>query len=251
MESKYFTVNKNGHSIKCKIYYNNIRSIDKLVLFGTGFAGHKDNKASERFAETLLSKQKKAAVLTFNWPCHGDDVKKKMSLADCDEYITLVLDYIRDELNVSNIYGYATSFGGYMFLRYIEQNGNPFVKIALRSPAINIYESIISSIMKRGDMELLEKGKDVAIGFDNKVNVTKQFIEDLKNYYIREKDFIDFADDILIIQGTKDEIIPCEVVFDFAENNVIEYIKVENANHRFQDYAQMGNAIRDIIEFFG
>lgn len=42
---KYFEVNKSGQNIHCKLYFSNGSSIEKVVLFGHGFAGHKDNGA--------------------------------------------------------------------------------------------------------------------------------------------------------------------------------------------------------------
>ena len=55
---------------------------------------------------------------------------------------------------------------------------------------------------------------------------------------------------ILILHGTKDEMIPIDLVRDFAENNVIEFVPVEGANHPFQNPNHMALAIHQIIEFF-
>ena len=112
MNRRYFDINELHHSIKSKIYYNEIRNISAVVIFGHGFGGHKDNRAAERFAENLLSRVKSAAVITFNWPCHGDDVKKKLLLEDCSTYIDIVLEYAAKQFNTDDIYVYATSFGG-------------------------------------------------------------------------------------------------------------------------------------------
>ena len=88
--TKYFELNENGHNVRCKIYCDNIREIKKAVIFCHGFAGHKDNSTAEKFADRLLTKYKGIAVLTFNFPCHGDDVKKKPVLDDFMTYIELV-----------------------------------------------------------------------------------------------------------------------------------------------------------------
>ena len=61
---KYFDINDNGHSIRCKLFCNDQRSIDDVILCGHGFAGHKDNKSTERFAETVLSKNKPMIPIT-------------------------------------------------------------------------------------------------------------------------------------------------------------------------------------------
>lgn len=247
---KYFDVNAPGHSIKCKLYYNDIRKIRKIVLFGHGFGGHKDNKAAERFAETTLSKYKSAAVLTFNWPCHGDDVKKKLLLADCSTYIDLILAYLKEHYAPEELYVYATSFGGYLFLKYIHETGNPFRRIALRCPAVKMYETLTSSVMASADAGLLAKGKDVAVGFDHKIRISNQFLEDLKANDITAWDYLDYAEDIFILHGTKDEIVPIDSACAFADENLIEFLPIEKADHRFMDPNLMNLAIKYILEFF-
>lgn len=246
---KYFDINENGHSIRCKLFCNNARDIKDVVICGHGFAGHKDNKSTERFAEAVLSKFKDDAVLIFDWPSHGKDVKKKILLSDCDEYLSLVIEYVKSTYGVSKIKGYANSFGGYVFLKYINEHGNPFYKLVLRSPAINIYESLMENIISNGEMELINKGKVAEVGFDRKTNVSKEFLDEVKAFDVREKEYLDEFEKILIIHGTKDEIIPYEVVEEFSDNNLIELIPFEGENHRFQNYAAMGNAIKTVIEF--
>lgn len=249
--NKYFEINKNSHNIRCKMYANDFGKISKVVVFFTGFAGHKDNGVAEKFATRLMSKYKGIALVTFNWPSHGDDVKKKIELNDCIEYVDLMLDYLKNEMKVNEIYSYATSFGGYMVLRYISEYGNPFVKIALRCPAVNMFEVITNSIMRSDEIDTIKKGKSVMVGFDRKIEVSPKFLEDLKNQDIRKLDFLEFADDILIMHGTKDEVVPFEAAYKFSEDNVIEFITIENADHRFRDASLMEIATKAIINFFG
>ena len=65
-----------------------------------------------------------------------------------------------------------------------------------------------------------------------------------------EKDFTEYFEDILIIHGTKDEVVPMDPIATFADNNLIDFIPVENADHRFKDPALMGNAIKMILDFY-
>ena len=117
----------------------------------------------------MISKYKDTSLITFNLPCHGDDVKKKLSLTDCSSYIELVISYIKNKLCVDEIFSYATSFGGYLTLKYISEHGSPFKKVALRCPAVNMEEVIEKIIDMTADKEKLRKGKDIAIGFDRKI----------------------------------------------------------------------------------
>ena len=63
---KYFEINKSNQNIRCKLYYSKQHPIEKVVLFGHGFAGHKDNGAAQKFADRVLSKYKGIAVLIFS-----------------------------------------------------------------------------------------------------------------------------------------------------------------------------------------
>lgn len=248
--NKHFDINQPGHSIRCVLYYNEIRSIQKLVLFGHGFGGHKDNKAAERYAEKVLAKYKNTAVLAFDLPCHGDDVKKKLTLNDCMTYIQMVIHYSRETLGAQQLYVYATSFGGYLFLLYLQKFGNPFEKLAFRCPAVNMHETLTHSVMQSADADKLRKGKDAEVGFDHKIRIGMPFLQELQENDIQKMDFLDFAENILILHGTKDEIVSFDKVRDFADNNLIEFLPVEKADHRFQDPRIMDGAIQQINRFF-
>jgi hypothetical protein len=246
----YFEINRDGHNIRCKIYSSEVHDISRIVLFCHGFGGHKDNRAAEKFAERVLTKYKRVAVVCFDWPAHGDDVKKKLQLSDCDAYLTLVIQFLYERYHPEALFAYGTSFGGYLLLKYISEHGNPFVKIALRCPAVDMYKTFTESIMNPDILEHLSKGKDVSVGFDRKVHVNRQFLDDLRYADIRKLDFIPFADDLLILHGTKDEIIPIEDSQAFCDNNVIEFEAVPNADHRFTDYKTMEQATKLILNFF-
>lgn len=246
---KYYDVNAAGHSIRCKLFCDKEREVQRVILFGHGFGGHKDNKAAERFALKALSKYKNLGILVFDWPCHGGDVKKKLTLEDCDAYITLLLSHIREHFGTEDVCVHATSFGGYLFLKYIHDHGNPFRKIVLRCPAVNMYDSLTKRIMTGGEYEKLLRGKDADVGFDRKIRISKAFLDGLQEADICRWDYLDYAEDILIIHGNKDEIIPFEASQAFADNSLIEFMAVDKADHRFQDPKTMDLAIKYTLDF--
>lgn len=248
---KYFYVNSEGCSISCKIYTDDSPDIKKVILFGHGFGGHKDNKAAEKLARHVLSKNKSTAIIVFNWPCHGDDVRKSLRLDDCGMYLERMIAYINERYSSPEIYGCATSFGGYLFLKYISENGSPFKKLALRCPAVGMYAVIAERVLTADDLNKIEKGKPVLAGFDRKIRIDKPFVDSLKEADITKCDFTDFLDDILIIHGTEDEIVPFEASMQFADDNLIEFIPAEGADHRFTDPIKMDQAIKQIAAFFG
>ncbi len=246
---KYYEINKQGHNIRCKIYGNDLRNADKAVIFCTGFAGHKDNGAANGFAQKALSKHKNMMVLVFNWPAHGDDVHKKLVLEDCMTYLDLVIREVREQFGIPDIYCYATSFGGYLVLKYIADHGDPFRKIVLRCLAVDMYSVLTKAIMKNDEYDLILKGKDVQVGFDRKIIVTEELLEALKENDIRRYDYLEYAENILIIHGTQDEIASFKVSEEFADSNLIEFIPVDGADHRFRNPAHMAEANKQTLQF--
>ncbi len=247
---KYFSINESGYSIRCKLYANSASDLKEIVLFGHGFGGHKDNKAAARFAGKIMGKHKSTGVITFDWPGHGEDAIKSISLKDCVFYLNTVVNYIRESFGINDIFAYATSFGGYLFLKYIQENENPFTAIALRCPAVKMYKVITSVIMTEDNLKLLQKGKPVMVGFDRKVKIGKEFLDDIKVNDISVMDYSNLAERILIIQGTKDEVVPPASVEEFSKKNEIMYISIDGADHRFMNQTYMDEAIKDIIEFY-
>lgn len=250
MDYRYFEINRNRHNVRCKLYSEGGRPLQRLVIFGHGFAGHKDNRSAEKFAGRVVPKIPGTGVLVFNWPSHGDDVKKKIVLSDCGEYLSLVLDYARETLGVQELYAYATSFGGYLMLKYIREVENPFRKIALRSPAVNMSEVLTNTIMKGDEYRNILRGKTVSVGFDRKIQVDSAFLRDLQAADIQKLDYLEFAEDILILHGTDDEVVPFEASSRFADQNAIPFIPVPGADHRFQKPSDMEKATKAVMELF-
>ncbi len=248
---RYFNVNREGCSISCKLYADDKNAVEKVILFGHGFGGNKDNGAAEKLAKRVLSKNRGAALVIFDWPCHGDDVRKTLRLGDCEEYLRIMIEWIGETYKGAELYGCATSFGGYLFLKYVSEDGDPFRKICLRCPAVNMYEVITKNIMTEDDRIKLEKGKPVLMGFDRKIRIDKPFTDSLREADIRSRDFLDHAEDILIIHGSADEVVPFDAVAEFADNNLIEFISVDGADHRFTDPAKMERVLKSFTEFFG
>ncbi|WP_036608256.1 alpha/beta hydrolase family protein [Oribacterium sp. P6A1] len=247
---KYFDLNEQGFSIRCKVYFEkDIHNLKHIVLATYGFGGNKDNKAIEKFADRITTKYKGFGVVCFDWPCHGKDARNKLILDECLTYMDLVISHIKNEMGAEDIYNYSSSFGAYVTLRYLHDHENPFRKTAFRCPAIKMYDSMAAHVTE-DDWNNLNKGKEILRGYDRKIKISLEFLQDLKNNDVSTYDYMDYADDIIMIHGTKDEMAPVSVAEEFSENNVIELIKVENADHPFSNPKYMDYAIQKIQEFF-
>ena len=248
---KYFTINEEKRSIRCKIICGDLSATDDIVIFGHGFGGHKDNRAAARLGARLIEKNKRSALITFDWPCHGEDARKTLTLEDCADYLRLVTAYARGHCRAKRLFGCATSFGGYLYLKAIGDGFDPFEKTALRCPAVNMYEALTTNILTDDERAKMMKGKPVEAGFDRKVRIEPNFLEELKKNDITKTDYLESAEKLLILHGTKDEIISFEAVRRFADDNLIEFVPVLNADHRFSDPKIMDLAVNTIIRFYG
>lgn len=252
MEKK-FDINEEGLSIRCKLFCRDsdkmTRTFSHIAVITHGFGSNKDTAGTANFGEHLVAKYKNYAAIAFDWPCHGEDARKKLSVEECLTYLRLVTAYARKELQAERLYNYSTSFGAYLTLRYIKERENPFTKIALRSPAVNMLESMRNHISDEERSKLV-RGKEILVGFERKMKMDQSFLDALGAFDLMKQEYFDFADDMLILHGTKDQMIPMEKSQAFAENNVISFLPVEGANHPFQNQNHMALAISRIVEFF-
>ncbi len=244
---KNFDINDGKNNIKCKVYCNDPHNINSVIISCHGFGGSRDNSSTKKIADTFLEKYDDVALITFDWPCHGEDVKQKLRLSDCNDYLESVINYVKNILHVDVLFLQATSFGGYLSLKYINEHTNPFKKIALRCPAVNMYDVLTKNILTVEDIDIINKGKIALTGFERKIKIDKEFVEELKNNNIAQKNFIDESADMLIMHGTKDELVSYEFVKRFAENNNIDFETIEAADHRFTNPAKMRQCI-DFME---
>ena len=249
MNGKHFTINDSGCSIRCCLYGPETEKAERIVLYGHGFGGHKDNRAAMRYAEYAIPKHKGLAVLCFDWPCHGEDARKKLLLSDCDLYLTTLIAFARERFPEARLQAYATSFGGYLFLKYISEHDAVFERSAFRCPAVPMLDVMTHAIMRAEEAEKLAKGKDALVGFDRKIRISPDLLESLRENDLRLRDFAPYRNEILILHGTKDEIVPCAEVEAFAEKNGIPFFPVENADHRFIDPAKMHEAVALVEDF--
>ena len=112
-----------------------------------------------------------------------------------------------------------------------------------------MYDVLMRAIILPEEQAKLDKGKDVSVGFDRKIRISPDFLESLRENDLRQRDFTPYADELIILHGTKDEIVPFAEVEGFAGKNHIPFFPIQNADHRFSDPGTMREAIGLIAEF--
>ena len=114
---KHFDINRGGFSIRCRLIVNDsdksTRTFDDVVIVTHGFGSSKETAGTLHFGEHLTSKYKGFAVIAFDWPCHGMDARKKLTVDECLTYLKLVTEYAKEVMKAKRVYNYSSSFGGY------------------------------------------------------------------------------------------------------------------------------------------
>lgn len=248
---KYFDINRQGFSIRCKYYYDrNPHEAGRIVIATYGFGGNKDNRAVEKFAERLIAKYRGFGVICFDWPNHGKDARSRLTMADCLTYLDLAAQYAKDTMHAAYVYNYSSSFGAYVTLRYLhEKKVNPFFRTAFRCPAIRMCDSLTAGLSE-DERNRLERGKEISMGYDRMMKIGRDFFDDLREHDVSAYDYIEYADSMMMVHGTADETVPFQVTREFSENNVIELFPAEGADHPFSNPKHMDFAIQKIISFF-
>lgn len=249
MKTKAFSIHEAPYNIRCLLYSGDAPT-KRAVIYIHGFAGSRETRTAGRFAEYMLPKYKDMAVVCFDLPCHGEDVRKKLLLDDCEAYLGAVIRYAKETLRAEELYCYASSFGGYLALKYAARNGSPFRMIALRSPAVEMYR-VMESLLTDADRAQLAKGREALVGFDRKIAVGRAFLDSLKNEDVASMDFAAISDSVLILHGDRDEVVPFASVRDFAARNGIDFIPIEKGDHLFSNPKLMTEAVQYVEAFFG
>ena len=113
---KHFDINEQGLSIRCKLICSasdkTARSFDHIAIVTHGFGSNKETAGTANFGEHLTSKYKGWGVIAFDWPCHGMDARKKLTVGECLTYLTIVTEYAKRELQAKDVCIYSTSLGG-------------------------------------------------------------------------------------------------------------------------------------------
>ena len=134
MKEKYFEINESGNNIRCKLYFTDPKAIKRVIVCAHGFSGHKDNKSTEKLAERILSKKKDVSLISFNWPCHGDDVKKKLTLIDSIDYLDSVIAYAKKEYKTDEIYFYGIALAAGCALNILTIRAAPLRRLFSEAP---------------------------------------------------------------------------------------------------------------------
>lgn len=235
---------KENCSIKAKMFYNGLNDkFNRIFIFCHGFCSGKGSNSVKIVANQFLKYG--IPSISFDFPGHLDSVQgtDKLNVDVCISYINSVVEYIKE------IYGedikisfYAISFGAYILLNKLIGDTSYYENIVLRSPAINMKDILINSLLKEPFEQYKEAGQAKA-GHGGKLEIPYSFYEDLVkhdlyNIYKEKRK-------ILIIQGTEDDTAPIVDTYKFVKDRPeIELVEMKNIKHHMEpDEISLSNEI--------
>lgn len=237
---------KNGYFIDVKTFIPN--DCKNIVIACHGFGGDKESSAITLLANKI--KDDKIGVITFDFPGHGKSEVEadKLTLDNCISDLEIVEEYARNEFPNAKIGIFSTSFGAYITLLKINRNGHKYDSIVLRAPAICMDEILKNAILTESIEKYKEKGYAI-LGYDREMKVPYKYYEELLDNKLF--DIYSVNEEMLAIQGTKDDMAPIEDTIRFiAEKNTkANLIKIEGADHRMKKDGELDKAINFAREY--
>lgn len=225
---------KENCNVKAKIFYTNEKNSNKhFFIFCHGFCSGKDSNSVKVIANKLL--QNGVSSISFDFPGHSDSIQgtDKLNVEVCSSYIDSVVEYLKSAYgNDVNISFFAISFGAYILLNKLIGDNSEYKNIFLRSPAINMKEIFVKSLLK-DTFEQYKKNRRARSGHGGKIEVPYSFYEDLINNNLYDK--YHEKRNIVIIQGTLDDTAPIEDTYKFIGSRPeIELIEMKNMKHHME-----------------
>ena len=209
-----------------------------------GLGGDKESSAIEALAERMTARG--FAVTAFDLPAHGTSkADGYFCTANCCLDLTAVFEHacrLYPEAERKAIF--ATSFGGYVALNSMDALPAD-VRLVLRAPAVDMratFERLLPVTLDE-----YKRAGFVKMGFERRFNVPYTFYSELC-----EKDIsrTDMQREMLIIHGSKDDIVLPEHTARFCEANPKARLEIiEGAGHRFKGKGELERVVELAEEY--
>lgn len=222
---------------------NEVNKLKTIVIAVHGFSSSKHSFINDKLAPIL--KENNIGLVCFDLPGHGDRKDELLTVDSCLKSIKEV------ENNVRSVYDgpislTGKSFGGFLLLRYLENNPNKYYKTILMAPAleqINIWKynedeegcKLINALEK--DKNFIRKGMEVDVSVLNdffKFDIFKHL--NIKN-------------DVKLVYGTKDITVSNDNIIKLSKIKNWEIFAVDGADHFFRRDEDVKNVADLFLKF--
>ena len=127
-------------------------------------------------------------TLTFDWPGHGASPVDGafLTVENCLADLEAVIRTVRGR--GLPLYLFATSFGGFLGVNYVNRNPGVFSRIVLRAPALNMPD-LVPLLLPEEQRRIMEDGGTIDFGNGRPLLLDKSFYEDHVTLFIHLQGF--------------------------------------------------------------
>lgn len=235
----------NGYHID---YEESIPEDSKTIMIAMhGFCGDKTSSCISKLQESAW--KEKIGLVKFDWPAHGesDAPDECLKIDNCLDDLDIIVNLERQKYPNAEFVAFATSFGGYITMIYHSKHPDVFSKVILRSPALKFYNVLKNNIMTEEQYEKMMEQGYFTYGFERKINISREFVEQVKKYKVENLFKNKELKNVSIIHGNLDDIVPYSDSKEFVEEHHTEMYMIEGADHRYKGPRQIEQVVRIVM----
>ena len=216
-----------------------------IVIAVHGFSSSRNSFVFAKISPAL--KENNIGLVCFDLPGHGLRKNEKLNVKAC-------LDTIKSiENEIMSFYSgpislTGASFGGFLLLRYLENNKRTYGKVILRAPALEEYDICKNYTLENWKemIECLDSGKNY---FRDGMEVETSMLEDYFKFNIFNH--LNVKEDVKLIYCSEDVSVSNDNIFKLAKLKNWQLFSLEGADHfcrRPQDIARITRLFLDILK---
>ena len=235
----------NGYELSLKEWRPEGAGKAPVLLCLHGFSGDKESSVIAAVADAMC--RKGFRVVAFDWPGHGK--------SPADSSFLTVENCLKDLAYVSAWCGrplscFATSFGGFLAVLYLDRNPGAFDRLLLRSPALRMAR-VLKSFLTEEQLSAFLEGTKLDFGFTRPLLLDGSFLRDLErpdhDAYAAEAGAAGTS--VAIIHGDADDVVPVGDSISFAEREHLPVRIVRGADHRYKNPGELDEIVAFAEEF--
>lgn len=223
---------------------NEVEKLKNIIIAVHGFSSTRNSFVLAKIAPIL--KENNIGMICFDLPGHGLRKNELLTVDACLKSIAEIENNLR-KIYSGKISLTGASFGGFLILRYLENNKNMYDKIILRAPALNQWEIWKDDVLEDGNklIKSLENGRNYDLnGMEVDVSVLNDYFKfDIFNH-------VDLNQDIRLLYGTNDVTVSNKYIFDLSKLKSWHLYEIIGADHfcrRVEDISNIAKIFIDII----
>lgn len=237
----------NGYDIPCLSSFTGKEKT--IVIISHGFGGSKESAPTFALAESLS--RLGIGVCSYDFPAQGDSLADGtlLRINNCINDLKAVKYYIKEQAPGAEVAYFSTSFGAYITLLYLARQQHKEEKVILLSAAINMPDLLFKRTSEKAFDELSTQGYIISNNYPSPMKLSTGLYQDMEANNIYEIYKPGYAK-IHMIHGDEDEIVPLEMIKEFAKKFGAELTTIQGANHYFDDPKKLSLVLKIAEEFY-